>query len=82
VEVGVNSVLVSPKKEESTLDRYIDHIEHVINLIESRGWHCRFLSLSTANGRSHEERARRKITTPHFIPTFTTIPTREISLAD
>jgi membrane dipeptidase len=26
-------VLVSAKKEEATLDRYIDHIEHVKNLI-------------------------------------------------
>ncbi len=29
--IGVNSVLVSPKEQESTLDRYIDHIEHVIS---------------------------------------------------
>src|SRR5437667_3463529 len=31
--IGINSVLVSPKEEESTLDRYIDHIEHVVNVI-------------------------------------------------
>jgi Zn-dependent dipeptidase, microsomal dipeptidase homolog len=31
--IGVNSVLVSPKKEESTLDRYVDHIEYIANLI-------------------------------------------------
>jgi len=31
--IGVNSVLVSPKKEESTLDRYIDHVEHIAGLI-------------------------------------------------
>ena len=31
--IGVNSVLLSPRKEESTLDRYIDHIEHIIDLI-------------------------------------------------
>ena len=31
--IGINSVLVSPRKEESTLDRYIDHIEHIIDLI-------------------------------------------------
>ena len=31
--IGVNSVLVSPRKEESTLDRYVDHIEHIIDLI-------------------------------------------------
>src|SRR4030095_15838259 len=27
--IGVNAVLVSPKKGESTLDCYIDHIEHI-----------------------------------------------------
>jgi membrane dipeptidase len=31
--IGVNSVLVSPRKEQSTLDRYVDHIEHVASLI-------------------------------------------------
>src|SRR5438046_6252304 len=31
--IGVNSVLVSPKKETSTLDCYVDHIEHIANLI-------------------------------------------------
>ena len=31
--IGINAVLVSPHKEEATLDRYIDHIEHVRDLI-------------------------------------------------
>jgi membrane dipeptidase len=31
--IGINSVLVSPKKEDSTLDRYIDHVAYVIDLI-------------------------------------------------
>jgi Zn-dependent dipeptidase, microsomal dipeptidase homolog len=31
--IGINAVLVSPRKEEATLDRYIDHIEHVRDLI-------------------------------------------------
>jgi len=31
--IGINAVLVSPHKEQATLDRYIDHIEHVRNLI-------------------------------------------------
>src|SRR5215468_2511433 len=31
--IGVNSILVSPQEEESTLDWYVDHIEHVANLI-------------------------------------------------
>src|SRR5438876_9609667 len=31
--VGVNAILVSPDPETSTIDRYVDHIEHVIGLI-------------------------------------------------
>jgi membrane dipeptidase len=31
--IGVNSVLVSPHKKEATIDRYVDHFEHIINLI-------------------------------------------------
>jgi len=31
--IGINAVLVSPRKDEATLDRYIDHIEHVRGLI-------------------------------------------------
>jgi membrane dipeptidase len=31
--IGINAVLVSPLQEESTIDRYIDHIEHVAGLI-------------------------------------------------
>jgi membrane dipeptidase len=31
--IGINSVLVSSRKEEATIDRYVDHIEHVIGLI-------------------------------------------------
>jgi membrane dipeptidase len=31
--IGINAVLVSPDKEEATLDRYIDHIVHVRDLI-------------------------------------------------
>ncbi len=31
--IGINAVLVGPTKEEATLDRYIDHIEHVRDLI-------------------------------------------------
>jgi membrane dipeptidase len=35
--IGINAVLVSPRKEEATLDRYIDHIEHVRDLIGIEG---------------------------------------------
>ena len=31
--IGINAVLVSPHNEEATLDRYIDHIVHVRDLI-------------------------------------------------
>ncbi len=31
--IGINSVLVSSRKEDATLDRYVDHIEHVMDLI-------------------------------------------------
>ena len=31
--IGINAILVSAKKTEATLDRYIDHIEHVVDLI-------------------------------------------------
>jgi membrane dipeptidase len=30
--IGVNSVLVSPTREGATLDRYVDHIEHMVSL--------------------------------------------------
>src|SRR5438046_10575460 len=30
---GINSILVSPKEEESTLNRYVDHIDHIAKLI-------------------------------------------------
>jgi membrane dipeptidase len=35
--IGINAVLVSPRKEEATLDRYVDHIEHVRSLIGISG---------------------------------------------
>jgi membrane dipeptidase len=31
--IGVNAVLVSPVKERATLDTFVDHIEHIANLI-------------------------------------------------
>src|SRR5215211_5697942 len=31
--IGANSILVSPREEESTLDHYIDHIKHISELI-------------------------------------------------
>jgi len=69
--IGINSVLVSPTKEESTLDRYIDHIEHVADLI---GIDCvgigfdffEFIYRQWPEPRQKELAA--KFTSPHFIP--------------
>src|SRR6266480_615021 len=69
--IGINSVLVSLNKEESTLDRYIDHIEHVVNLI---GVECVAIGFDFFEFiyRQWPESARKelaaKFTTPHFIP--------------
>jgi membrane dipeptidase len=69
--IGVNAVLVSPKKEESTLDRYIDHIEHIKNLIGIDGVAVGFDFFEFIY-RQWPESARKelaaKFTTPHFIP--------------
>lgn len=35
--IGINAVLVSPRQEEATVDRYVDHIEHVRDLIGIEG---------------------------------------------
>lgn len=35
--IGINAVLVSPSKEEATIERYVDHIEHVRDLIGIEG---------------------------------------------
>src|SRR5438874_6926684 len=31
--IGINSVLVGPRQEDATLDQYVDHIEHITELI-------------------------------------------------
>ena len=69
--IGVNAVLVSPRKEESTLDRYIDHIEHIKNLIGIDGVAIGFDFFEFIY-RQWPDSARQelaaKFTTPHFIP--------------
>src|SRR5205814_8336291 len=68
---GISSVIVSPNKEESPLDRYIDHIEHVVNLI---GVECVAICFDFFEFiyRQWPESARKelaaKFTTPHFMP--------------
>jgi membrane dipeptidase len=69
--IGVNSVLVSPKEEESTLDRYVDHIEHVVNLIGFDGVSIGFDFFEFIYSQwpeSAKKELAEKFTTPQFIP--------------
>jgi membrane dipeptidase len=68
--IGINAILVSPKKEEATLDRYVDHIEHVAQLIGIEGVgigfdFCEFLwrQIPEAELKTMEK----KLSTPHFL---------------
>ena len=72
--VGVNAILVTPDPKTSTIDRYVDHIEHVINLIGIDGVgigfdFCEYL-LQQLPEKVQTELAA-KLTTPHFIPDLT-----------
>jgi membrane dipeptidase len=72
--IGINSVLVSPEQKGSTLDCYVDHIEHVANLI---GIDCVGIGFDFFEFiyRQWPESKRKwmaeKLTTPHFIPDLT-----------
>jgi membrane dipeptidase len=69
--IGVNSVLVSAREEESTLDRYVDHIEHVANLIGTDGVAVGFDFFEFIYSQWPESAKKdlaAKFTTPHFIP--------------
>jgi len=69
--VGINSILVSPNQKESTLDRYIDHIEHVVELIGIGGVGIGFDFFEFIYGQWPETKKTElasKLTTPHFIP--------------
>jgi membrane dipeptidase len=69
--IGINSVLVGPKKEESTLDRYVDHIEYVTNLIGINGVGIGFDFFEFIYSQWPESAKRElaeKLTTPQFIP--------------
>jgi membrane dipeptidase len=68
--IGVNSVLVSPSEEESTLDRYIDHIEHIADLIGIGGVGIGFDFFEFIYRQwpeSAQKELAAKFTTPHFI---------------
>jgi membrane dipeptidase len=69
--IGVNCILVSPKEEESTLDHYVDHIEHIVNLIgiDSVGIGFDFFEFVYRQWpESRQKELAAKLTTPHFIP--------------
>jgi membrane dipeptidase len=69
--IGVNSVLVSAKEEESTLDRYVDHIEHIANLIGIDGAAIGFDFFEFIYSQwpeSAKKELAEKFTTPQFIP--------------
>src|SRR5205814_2681367 len=72
--IGVNSILVSPRKEESTLDRYVDHIEHIANLIGMQRIRIgvdffEFIYIQWPESRQKQLTAN--CATPHFIPELT-----------
>src|SRR5437763_16403491 len=72
--VGVNAILVSQDPEASTIDRYVDHIEHVIDLIGIDGVgigfdFCEYLFNQLPKNIVEELAA--KLTRPNFIPELT-----------
>ena len=72
--IGVNCILVSPKEEESTLDRYIDHIEYIASSIGVDGVGIGFDFFEFIYRQWPESRQKElaaKFTTPHFVPDLT-----------
>ena len=72
--VGANAILVSQDPEASTIDRYVDHIEHVIDLIGIDGVgigfdFCEYLFQQMSE--SVRADLATKLTKPHFIPDLT-----------
>lgn len=69
--IGINAILVSVQNEEATLDRYVDHIEHVAGLIGIDGVAIGFdfcellLELLPA---AEREKLEAKLTKPHYLP--------------
>jgi membrane dipeptidase len=72
--IGVNSVLVSPDQKTSTLDCYVDHIQHMIDLagIDCVGIGFDFFEFIYRQWpESKKQWMAEKLTTPHFIPDLT-----------
>jgi membrane dipeptidase len=69
--IGINSILVSPNQKTSTLDRYVDHIEHVADLIGIDFVAIGFDFFEFIYRQWPDEKKKwlaEKLTTPHFIP--------------
>jgi len=69
--IGVNSVLVSPKAEQSILDHYVDHIEYIANLIGIDGVGIGFDFFEFIYSQwpeSAKKQLAEKFATPQFIP--------------
>jgi membrane dipeptidase len=69
--IGVNSVLVSATAEQSTLDHYVDHIEHIASLIGIDGVAIGFDFFEFIYSQwpeSAKKELAEKFTTPQFIP--------------
>src|SRR5260370_13909575 len=72
--IGINSFLVSPAQKETTLDCYVDHIEHVAILtgIDCVGIGFDFFEFIYRQWpESKKKWMAEKLTTPHFIPDLT-----------
>jgi membrane dipeptidase len=72
--IGVNSVLVSPDQKTSTLDCYVDHIEHIAGLIgiDCIGIGFDFFEFIYRQWPDEKKNwMAEKLTTPHFIPDLT-----------
>jgi membrane dipeptidase len=69
--IGINAVLVSSNKEEATIDRYIDHIEHIRDLIGIDGVAIGFdfFEFIYRQWSAAEQAAfQKKFTHAHFVP--------------
>jgi len=72
--IGVNSVLVSPNQEKSTLDCYVDHIQHIVDLagIDCVGIGFDFFEFIYRQWPDEKKKwMAEKLTTPHFISDLT-----------
>jgi membrane dipeptidase len=72
--IGVNSVLVAPDQEKSTLDCYVDHIQHIVDLvgIDCVGIGFDFFEFIYRQWPDSKKKwMAEKLTTPHFIPDLT-----------